>query len=147
MYKNHKTCSEVMNYLICCPLLWTGNWDFRLLLVLWNPNENWSSSFVASFFSTGVTNYVWTTDCLLTPFFSRGIYFMRKGKKVNWKLIPMCLINGHWRMHSNLCTAQLFHFKPHTGNYSLPSLWVNVFVAPSPPLMPVVLFSVISKTM
>lgn len=76
-----------------------------------------------------MTNYVWTTDCVLTPFFSSGIYFIRKGKKVNWKLIPMCLINGHWRMHSNLCTVQLFHFKSHTGNYSLLSPGVNVFVA------------------
>lgn len=97
-------------------------------------------------FSIGVTNHVWTTDCLLTPSFSRGIYFMREGKKVSWKLIPMCLINGHWRMHSNLCTVQLFHFKPHAGNYPLLSSGVNVFVALSPFLTPIVLFSGIQRT-
>lgn len=43
-------------------------------------------------------------------------------------------------MHSNLHTVSLFHFKPHTGNYSLLSPGVNVFVAPPPPLTLVVLF-------
>lgn len=110
---------------------------FRLSPITLNPK--WKLK-LFYFFSAGVTDHVWTADGLLSPFFSRGFYVIQKGKKVNWKLIPMGLINGHWRMHSNLCTVQLFRFEPHTGNYSLLSAGVNVFVAPCPPLKLSVLF-------
>lgn len=80
-------------------------------------------------FSTSMTNHVWTTDCLLSPFFNGGIFFIQRGEGVNWKLIPMCLINGHWRMHSNLSAGILFHLKSHTDNYSPPFTGVNVCVA------------------
>lgn len=144
MYKNHKSSSPVLNLL---SIVMENPHEMKALLVLQcllflqNTNENWSCS-VVSFFSDRCDKQ-WSNQrlLLLAPFFSHGICFTRKGKKVNWKLIPMCLINGHWRMHSNLCGVQLFHSKSHSGNYSLLPTGVNVFVAHAAPLTTVVLFS------
>lgn len=139
-YKDHQSSPINILYIVMENPHWNKSTSGPLLL-LWNTNENWSSSIVSflfPFFDWRDKLCLQIKDCLLTPFFSHGIYFMRKDKKVNWKLIPKHLINGHWRMHSNLCAVQLFYFKPHTSNYSLLSPGVNVIVAHSPHLIKVV---------
>lgn len=83
---------------------------------------------------------VWTIDRWLAPFFSRRVSSIRMGKKVNWKLISICLINGRWRMHSNLSAAPLFHLERRSGYYYLLSPGVNVFVAPPLPPTPAASF-------